>query len=176
MQASEGIEPGPDAGSGIEERLGRATIEDPAQIACWQRLDARTTTSGKLIANDIEALAALAVRHVINLALENSPDALPDEAHLLAARGIGYTHIPVPFDAPEEAHFAAFRQAYERTSEPVHVHCIMNWRVAAFFYRYHRDVLGMPEPEARALMEQQWSPDRNPEQAAVWGSFIATTG
>lgn len=112
------------------------------------------------------------MRHVINLALDSSPDALVNEDRLLAARGIGYTHIPVPFDAPEEAHYAAFRSAYEATSEPVHVHCIMNWRVSAFFYRYHRDVLGMPEAEARALMERQWSPDREEKHAPVWGAFI----
>jgi protein tyrosine phosphatase (PTP) superfamily phosphohydrolase (DUF442 family) len=113
------------------------------------------------------------VRHVINLALDSSPDALADEAALLAARGIDYTHIPVPFDAPEEVHFAAFREAYEATAKPVHVHCIMNWRVSAFFYRYHRDVAGMPEAEARALMERQWAPDRDERYAPVWGAFIA---
>jgi hypothetical protein len=25
---------------------------------------------------------------------------------------------------------------------PMHVHCIANYRVSAFFYRYRRDVLG----------------------------------
>jgi len=29
---------------------------------------------------------------------------------------------------------------------PVHVHCIANARVSAFFYRFRRDVLGMDEP------------------------------
>ncbi|WP_156842347.1 beta-lactamase hydrolase domain-containing protein [Novosphingobium aquimarinum] len=148
-------------------------MEDPSHIACWQRLDARTTTSGKLVADDIASLDALGVRHVINLALDSSPHALVDEAKLLAARDIDYTHIPVPFEAPEDAHYAAFRKAYEDTSEPVHVHCIMNWRVSAFFYRYHRDVVGMPEAEARALMERQWAPDQDERYASVWGAFIA---
>jgi hypothetical protein len=35
----------------------------------------------------------------------------------------------------------------------------MNWRVAAFFYRWHRDVAGMPEAQARALMARQWTPE-----------------
>jgi hypothetical protein len=69
---------------------------DPEQIACWQRLSPDETTSGRLAAEDVAALDAIGVRHVINLALADSPGALADEAELLAARGIRYTHIPVP--------------------------------------------------------------------------------
>jgi hypothetical protein len=37
---------------------------------------------------------------------------------------------------------------------PVHVHCIANYRVSAFFYRYRRDVLGVGEATARADAER----------------------
>lgn len=147
---------------------------DPEHIACWQRIDAATTTSGRLAADDIDALARLGVTRVINLALADSPGALEDEAELLAARGIAYTHIPVPFGAPDESHFTAFRQALEGGGGPVHVHCIMNWRVSAFLYRLHRDHAGMAEPEARALMERQWSPETSANaDAPAWAAFIA---
>jgi uncharacterized protein (TIGR01244 family) len=148
--------------------------EDPAHIVSWQRLDARTTTSGRVAAEDVPALAALGVRHVINLALAESPGALAGEEALVAAQGMRYTHIPVPFDAPEEDHYEQFRQAFEADSEPVHVHCIMNYRVSAFFYRYNRDVRGMDEGVARGLMERQWSPKANgPRDEPVWAQFIA---
>jgi len=147
---------------------------DPEHIACWQRIDARVTTSGRLEAPDIDALAAIGVAHVVNLALAESPGALADEADLLAQRGIAYTHIPVPFGAPDEAHFAAFRKALEGGKEPVHVHCIMNWRVSAFLFRWNRDHAGMAEAEARALMERQWSPETSDHaDAPAWASFIA---
>jgi uncharacterized protein (TIGR01244 family) len=146
---------------------------DPEAIACWQRLGPEVTTSGRLTEPDIAALDALGVRHVINLALADSPGALPDEAELLAARGIRYTHIPVPFGAPEESHFAAFREALASDDGPVHVHCVMNWRVSAFFYRHNR-AEGMAESEARAALEQQWSPESNPNaDAPAWARFIA---
>jgi uncharacterized protein (TIGR01244 family) len=145
---------------------------DPEDIACWQRLDQRTTTSGRLRRADVGRLAAIGVRHVINLALADSPGALADEETIVAAAGLRYTHIPVPFGAPEEAHLAAFRAAFEANDEPVHVHCIMNWRVSAFFYRLNR-AKGMPEPEARALMEQQWAPEANQgNDAPTWAQFI----
>ena len=148
-------------------------MTDPDDIRAWQRLGADITTSGRLEERDPARLAAIGVRHVINLALDNHPEALAEEAHRLAGQGIGYTHIPVPFDAPGEDHFAAFCAALDAAEAPVHVHCIMNWRVSAFFYRYHL-AHGMAEPEARALMEAQWSPDQSDNPAAaVWADFIA---
>jgi uncharacterized protein (TIGR01244 family) len=149
-------------------------MDDPIDIRAWQRLDERTTTSGKIDATDVPRLAAIGVKHVINLALDDHPEALADEAAILAKHDIFYTHIPVPFDAPTKAHFEAFRTALEGGAEaPVHIHCIMNYRVSAFFYRLHRDHRGMPEPQARALMEKQWAPDKtNDPRARVWASFI----
>lgn len=148
---------------------------DPEDITGWQRLDARTTTSGRIEAGDVARLAALGVRRVINLALADSPGALPDEAALMAAAGIAYVHVPVPFDAPAEDHYRRFREAVEEAGDdPVHVHCIANWRVSAFFCRYNRDVRGMPEDEARALMERQWQPESHPHPAAsAWAALIS---
>lgn len=149
-------------------------MSDPGDIRAWQRLSERVTTSGRLQETDPARLAAIGVRHVINLAMPDHPEALPDAEAKFAAHGIAYTHIPVPFAAPEETHFDAFIQALEAAEGPVHVHCIANWRVSAFFYRYHRDARGMPETEARALMEQQWSPERSDYPGAPqWAAFIA---
>lgn len=148
-------------------------VADPTDIACWQRLDARTTTSGRLQPGDVPRLAALNVRHVINLALADSQGALEGEGALIAGQGMRYTHVPVPFEAPEEVHYQAFRAALESSECPVHVHCIMNWRVSAFFYRYHIEN-GMDPAAARALMEQQWTPETNSDpRAKTWARFIA---
>jgi uncharacterized protein (TIGR01244 family) len=146
---------------------------DPEDIRGWQRLSPRITTSGKLDPDDPARLAAIGVRQVVNLALDDHPEALVDEGDRMAQAGIGYSHIPVPFDAPGEEHFARFREALAADDEPVHVHCIMNWRVSAFFYRLHR-AQGMAEAEARALMQQQWDPDTSELPAAkAWSAFIA---
>jgi uncharacterized protein (TIGR01244 family) len=149
-----------------------ASLHDPEDIRAWQRLDALTTTSGKLDDADVARLAAIGVRHVINLALDTHPEALVDEGAKLAASGIRYTHIPVPFDAPTDGHFEAFRAALVE-GEPVHVHCIMNYRVSAFYYRLNRDHLGMDEAQARARMEAQWAPDKSERpETKVWAEFI----
>lgn len=150
---------------------------DPTDIHAWQRIDGRTTTSGRLHATDVARLADIGVRHVVSLAVNSHPGALPDEAGLCAAAGLRFTHIPVPFEAPEERHYAAFRAAIEADEAPVHVHCIANFRASAFFYRYHRDVRGMSEGEARAIMARQWTPETHDHpMAPVWAAFIARTG
>lgn len=149
------------------------TPQDPDDIRGWQRLDGCTTTSGRIEEGDIPRLAAIGVRHVINLALEDHPEALADEGAKLAVAGIRYTHIPVPFDAPAEEHLAALNAALV-PGEPTHVHCIMNWRVSAFFFRLNRDHRGMAEAEARALMNRQWAPEASDHPSArPWKDFVA---
>ena len=147
---------------------------DPDDIRGWQRLSDTVSTSGRLLADDLSRLAASGVRHVINLALDDHHEALADEAALLALQGIGYIHIPVPFDAPTEAHYEAFVTALEHASgEPVHVHCIANYRVSAFFYRLNVE-RGMDAGEARALMQRQWDPlGSDDPRAAPWKALIS---
>lgn len=149
-------------------------MTDPQDIQAWHRIDARVTTSGRLNPEDPARLAAIGVRHVVNLALDDHPGALAGEARFCAAAGLRYTHLPVPFDAPEERHFAAFCDLIAADDAPVHIHCIANFRVSAFLYRYHRDVLGMVEEEARALMAPHWTPETHEHpMAPVWAAFIA---
>jgi len=146
---------------------------DPADIRNWQRRPGGITTSGKLEAHDPARLAAIGVRHVVNLALGDHPEALADEAALLAAAGIAYTHIPVPFDAPTPAHVAALEEALAAHPGPAHVHCIMNWRVTAFFYLIDR-AGGVLEGEARARMLEVWNPlGSDDPRTAPWRDLLA---
>jgi protein tyrosine phosphatase (PTP) superfamily phosphohydrolase (DUF442 family) len=140
---------------------------EPEAITNWRRLDGRITTSGQPTEPQLAGLHALGIRHVVNLGLHSHEKALPDEAASLGRLGMSYIHIPVDFKNPTDEDFARFCTAMEALKDvPVHVHCIANYRVSAFFYRYRRDVLGTDETEARAEMEQVWKPDR------VWQTFI----
>ena len=147
-------------------------MKDPEDIRGWQRLSPTITTSGKLDRHDPSRLAAVGVRHVINLALDDHPDALANEAALLAAEGIAYTHIPIPFDRPETEHYTAFLKALASADKPVHVHCIMNYRVSAFFYIRNLEQ-GMTPEEARSLMQHQWDPlESDDPRTAPWAALI----
>jgi protein tyrosine phosphatase (PTP) superfamily phosphohydrolase (DUF442 family) len=145
--------------------------EDPSDIRNFLRLSDRVTTSGKLDPGDPARLAAIGVRHVISLAMPEHPEMLTDADGAMDAAGLRYTSIPVPFDAPTEAHYRRFAGELAADNEPVHVHCVMNWRVSAFFYRWNRE-RGMDESEARAQMERIWSPDENDHpDAPKWAAF-----
>ncbi len=147
-------------------------MSDPTGIRGWQRLSPRITTSGRIEDGDLPRLAEIGTCHVINLALADHPEALADEAEKLAHEGIDYTHIPVPFDAPGEEHYRAFVDALTGGETPVHVHCIMNWRVSAFLCRYNIEN-GMDASQARGQMEQIWSPDENDHKdAPTWAAFV----
>jgi uncharacterized protein (TIGR01244 family) len=142
-------------------------MTDPESIYHWRRLDGRITTSGQPTEAQLAQIAALGVRGVINLGLHDHERALPAEAASVAALGMRYFHIPVDFKKPTEHDFSAFCSALEQTREiPVHVHCIANYRVSAFFYKYRRFVLGMDEARARADLDAVWRPD------PVWAAFI----
>ncbi|MCM0000527.1 MAG: sulfur transferase domain-containing protein [Erythrobacter sp.] len=144
---------------------------DPEDIRNWQRRPDGITTSGKLEACDPGRLAAIGVRHVVNLALDEHPEALAEEAALMTAAGIAYTHIPVPFDAPTGEHVAALAAALGEHPGPTHVHCIMNWRVTAFFYLL--DIAaGVPEPEARSRMAMVWNPLEDERAPEAWRALL----
>ena len=143
-------------------------MADPTAIYNWHRLDDRLTTSGQPTEPQLAEIKALGVRHIVNLGLHTHEKALPDEAGSVSRLGMSYIHIPVDFQNPTEQDFAQFCSVMAELQDvPVHVHCIANARVSAFFYRYRREVLGWEEKPARAEMEAVWQP--NP----VWAKFIA---
>ncbi len=140
---------------------------DPESIYHWLRLDERITTSGQPTEAQLAEIAALGVRYVVNLGLHTHEKALPDETATVRAFGMSYVHIPVDFLHPTESDFSAFCDAIEKAGvSPIHVHCIANFRVSAFFYRYRRDVQGVDEAQARLDLDRIWTP--NP----VWAAFI----
>lgn len=145
-------------------------MNDQSHIFAWLRLDDRTTTSGQPIEQQLAEIKALGVTHIINLALHSHEKALPDEAESVHSLGMSYIHIPVDFGHPTEDDFAQFCDAmHEIGDDVVHVHCIVNARVSAFFYRYNREVKAMSEPVARSTMERIWKP------SGVWANFIGDT-
>ena len=140
---------------------------DPDDIFMWHRLDPKLTTSGKLVEHQLASLDAVHVSHIVNLAPDSHDEALTDEAGLLGKMGIGYTYIPVSFEAPAEADFERFARAMEDLGgQTIHVHCIANLRVSAFLYRYRTGQLGWTTNDARADMDRIWRP------GGAWAAFI----
>ena len=141
---------------------------DESGIYNFRRLSPTLTTSGQPSEEQFAQIAAAGVGTVINLALAESPNALPNEAELLDSFGLRYIHIPVDFAAPTEADFERFTDAIDSLGNaPVHVHCIANYRVSAFLYRYRRERLGWSEEQARPDLDALWQPE------GTWADFIS---
>lgn len=141
--------------------------QDVTSIYNWQRLSANLTTSGQPSEAALAALRDMGVRTIINLGLHSHPHALPDEAASVAALGMRYIHIPVDFANPTEEDYSMFCNVLSEVSDtPLHVHCIANYRVSAFFARYRRDHLGWSDADARADMDAIWQPE------GVWADFV----
>lgn len=143
-------------------------MSDLPEVINWRRRDTRTTLSGQPTEAQFDQIKALGVTHVINLGPHTNKGALEDQAGCLAAFGLDYTYIPVDFENPTQEDFNAFCATFTRTqNRVVHVHCIYNVRVSAFYYRYALEGLGGDVNQAFETMDGIWRP------GGVWAQFIS---
>ena len=135
----------------------------------FRRVDDSLVTGGQPTEPQLQSVAESGFGTVINLALHDNPRySLPDEAGLVGSLGLTYIHIPVQFDAPQQADLLAFFAAMEaHRDQKMLVHCAANKRVTAFLGLYRVIRRGWETEKAFALMSEIWQPD------AVWSSFIA---
>jgi len=142
-------------------------VTDLPEIINWRRLNHRITLSGQPTAEQLSQIKELGITHIINLGPHTNRGALDDEPGKVANLGMVYTYIPVDFENPMDDDFAKFRVALENTeNDMVHVHCIYNARVSAFFYRYAKSGQGFSATETAKIMDSIWRPGN------IWAKFI----
>lgn len=140
------------------------------QIYNVVRIDDRLITGGHPTAEQLEALAHAGFTWVINLATYSPGRSLENEAELAAELGMSYTSIPVDWNNPTAADFAAFERAMaERGDAPLFLHCAANFRVTAFYALYARKHMGWTAAQGEALRQQIWAGEDYP----VWEAFMA---
>jgi protein tyrosine phosphatase (PTP) superfamily phosphohydrolase (DUF442 family) len=136
-------------------------------ILNWRRWDTRISLSGQPTEGQLSTLAQSGVVQIINLGPHSNDGALDDEAASVAQLGMEYVYIPVDFSNPTEADWTAFCAAIDAAPDaPLHVHCIYNARVSAFFYRFALEGRGGDVDMAFKLMDGIWRP------GGVWARFI----
>lgn len=139
-------------------------------ILRYLQVNPRLATSGQPRAEQFADIAAQGYASVINLAPPDSSNAIADEGSAVARTGMNYVNIPVPWEAPRVEQFDTFAALMQQLADQkIWVHCALNMRVSCFIYLWHTERRGMPEAEARALMERIWNPDGYP----AWKQFIA---
>jgi len=78
----------------------------------------RLASSGQPEEHQFRYIAKAEYQLVINLAMPNSENAIPEEDYMIAALKMAYVHIPVPFEAPNVDHLKAFIRCYDGIFRP----------------------------------------------------------
>ena len=136
----------------------------------YVKVDDRISTAGQPTEDQLRDAAAEGFTTIINLAPVNPPYTPANEAGLARELGLNYIHIPVAWNNPTDADFAAFERAMSETAgDKTLIHCAANFRVTAFYTLYARKHLGWSEAQAAALRDRIWAGSDYP----VWEAFIA---
>jgi protein tyrosine phosphatase (PTP) superfamily phosphohydrolase (DUF442 family) len=123
-------------------------------------------TGGQPTAQQFAIIAAAGYEAVINLAMSDSTNAIPQERELVEGLGMTYVHIPVVWENPTEADLTKFFETLDRyLDRRVFVHCVLNYRVSVFVLLYRVLRLGLRPDSAWKAVRQIWEPND------IWMSF-----
>jgi len=126
-------------------------------------------TGGMPKAEELRDAAGQGVQVVVNLALHNIPNALPEEQKLVRSLDMTYINIPVVWNHPTQENLNEFLDVMDAHSEEkVLVHCEANYRATAFPALYRILRLGWRPEDALGVMHQIWNEEKYP----VWKKFI----
>jgi protein tyrosine phosphatase (PTP) superfamily phosphohydrolase (DUF442 family) len=126
-------------------------------------------TGGMPKAEQLRDAARHGVEVVINLALHDLPNALPEEENLVKSLGMTYINIPVLWNHPTRENLHEFLDAMDaHNKEKVLVHCEANFRATAFPALYRILRLGWKREDALDVMHKIWDEEKYP----VWKKFI----
>jgi protein tyrosine phosphatase (PTP) superfamily phosphohydrolase (DUF442 family) len=126
-------------------------------------------TGGMPEAEHLSDAAGQGMQVVINLALHDTPTALPEEEKLVSSLGMTYINIPVIWNNPTRENLNEFMDAMDTHSgAKVLVHCEANYRATAFPALYRILRLGWKREDALGVMHQIWNEEKYP----VWKKFI----
>lgn len=138
-------------------------------ILNFHQVSDRIGTSGQPTADQFSKIQVAGYSTIINLAMSDASNAVPEEEKLINALGMTYIHLPVPFDNPGINHLRAFLALMDALKpEKVFVHCALNLRVSAFMYQYLILREGRSAAHASSPYLQAWWPKMD----ARWRSIV----
>lgn len=116
-------------------------------------------TSGQPSRGQFQTIFENGYTSVVNLAVHDSENAIPEEGGIVSALGMSYFHMPVPFDKPTAEHVRKFMRLMNvLEGEKVFVHCAVNARVSAFMFKYLTLAKHQCRESSTSPILQQWLP------------------
>ncbi len=132
------------------------------------QISERLASSGQPEDKQFKSIARAGYQVVINLAMPNSENAIPEEGNIVTAHKMTYIHLPVPFESPNAHHLRDFFRIMQSfSSHKIWIHCVVNYRASAFLFQYYRLILGATGIEAKKVMWPDWQPNE------VWQKFMS---
>lgn len=137
------------------------------EIYNFLKLSDSVATSGQPTESQFAAIKESGYQVVVNLALPESSNALPNEQEIVESLGMEYVHIPVVWENPTLDDLARFFNIVEANADKsIFVHCAANMRVSAFMYLYRLLREQISNEQATQDLHQIWIPNEN------WQKFI----
>ena len=125
------------------------------------------TTAGQPTEAELPLIASVGFDRVIFLAFTNHPKAVAHEDGIVRDQGLQFIHIPVEWESPSPADFAAFAAVMQTFgSGRTLVHCEVNFRASVFGFLYQVLYEDAHVDEALSLMQSIWIPND------TWEAFI----
>lgn len=106
-------------------------------------------------------------QNIINLALQDASNTLPNEDRLVLEQGMDYYQLPLLWEQPSVSQgLVILELVHHLREQPTWLHCALNKRVSCLIYLYRRYYMRMDLPTAHELLEQIWQPD------ATWTGWM----
>ena len=149
--------------------LGDVGLPDGNGLRLLNRIDysPSLTTAGQPTEAELPLIASAGFDRVIFLAFTNHPKAVAHEDDIVRDQGRQFIHIPVEWESPSPADFAAFAAVMQTFgSGRTLVHCEVNFRASVFGFLYQVLFEGADVAAAMSLMQSIWVPND------TWEAFI----
>lgn len=139
---------------------GAASAADLSGISNFRQYSETFASSGQPTREQLELLQEEGFERVVYIAFTNHRNSIADEDVLVRDLGMHYVHVPVVWDSPTAADFAAFAGVMQAApSMKTLLHCQVNYRASAFSFLYRVIHEGVPVAEAKADMNSVWEPN-----------------
>jgi uncharacterized protein (TIGR01244 family) len=143
------------------------SVDALGNIYNFLKISDSIATAGQPMEAQFSAIRDSGYQVVVNLALPESSNALPQEQEIVENQGMQYVHIPVIRENPTLEDIEHFFSTMDANADKnVFVHCAANMRVSAFMYLHRRLNEGISEEEAKQTLHQIWVPNE------TWQKFM----
>ncbi len=117
-------------------------------------------TAGLPTKKQIKKVAKVGFDVVINLSISDKRS-LKKEDEIVSKNGMVYIHIPISWTKPELDRLKMFLDVLEfleSQNKKVFIHCMKNYRVSVFIYKYKKDIL--KQKNVKFIAPKEYKPNK----------------